>query len=142
MVNSPVAYAQAPPAGSQTEAPKIPNDQLDSLVAPIAHIDPLLARCWQRPPTLWIIQLQQVVENKDLKTKQVDAVKKQDWDPSVQAMARACGQALAENISGRPISVTPSWRNRRRDGRGATHAYEGQGGEPGDHRAAKVKRRW
>src|SRR5215472_11442840 len=70
---------QAAPASSDTQAAKLPNDQLDSLVAPIAlHTDPLQ-----------IIQLQQwLAQNKNLKDKALaDAVQKQDWDPSIQSMA-------------------------------------------------------
>ncbi|HEU5233512.1 MAG TPA: DUF3300 domain-containing protein [Terriglobales bacterium] len=70
---------------------KIPPDQLDSLVAPIAlYSDPLLAQTLAASTyPLEIIQLQQWLEkNKSLKDKQLaDAVKKQDWDASVQAMA-------------------------------------------------------
>jgi hypothetical protein len=73
------------------EAPKIPNDQLDSLVAPIAlYPDPLLAQVLAASTyPLEIIQLQQwLTKNKDLKDKALaDAVAKQPWDSSVQAMA-------------------------------------------------------
>jgi Protein of unknown function (DUF3300) len=73
------------------EAPKIPNDQLDSLVAPIAlYPDPLLAQVLAASTyPLELIQLQQWLEkNKGLKDKAlVDAVQKQPWDPSIQAMA-------------------------------------------------------
>src|SRR5690349_1940561 len=82
------APQQATPA---EEAPKIPNDQLDSLVSPIAlYPDPLLAQVLAASTyPLEIIQLKQWAEkNKDLKDKAlVDAVAKQPWDPSVQAMA-------------------------------------------------------
>src|SRR5437763_2275276 len=73
------------------EQAKISNEQLDSLVAPIAlYPDPLLAQtlaCSTYP--LEIIQLQQWLgKNKSLKDKALaDAVQKQDWDASVQAMA-------------------------------------------------------
>jgi hypothetical protein len=64
------------------EAPKIPNDQLDSLVAPIAlYPDPLLAQVLAASTyPLEIIQLQQwLAKNKDLKDKVlVDAVAKQN----------------------------------------------------------------
>ncbi|HWC20154.1 MAG TPA: DUF3300 domain-containing protein [Terriglobales bacterium] len=70
---------------------KIPNDQLDSLVAPIAlYPDPLLAQTLAASTyPLEIIQLQQWLDkNKNLKDKAlVDAVQKQDWDASVEAMA-------------------------------------------------------
>src|SRR5712672_2500172 len=73
------------------EPAKIPNDQLDSLVSPIAlYPDPLLAQVLAASTyPLEVIQLKQWLEkNKDLKDKAlVDAVAKQPWDPSVQAMA-------------------------------------------------------
>ena len=79
-------------AESQTaEAAKIPNDQLDSLVAPIAlYPDPLLAQTLAASTyPIEIMQLGQWLEkNKDLKDQALaDAVAKQPWDPSVQAMA-------------------------------------------------------
>jgi Protein of unknown function (DUF3300) len=86
------------------EAPKIPNDQLDSLVAPIAlYPDPLLAQTLAASTyPLEVIQLQQWMDrNKDLKDKALaDAVAKQPWDPSVQALAAAPDvvQRLAGNI--------------------------------------------
>src|ERR1700756_4497078 len=76
---------------SQEEAPKIPPDQLDSLVAPIAlYPDPLLAQVLASSTyPLELIQLQQWLQkNSGLKDKAlVDAVQKQPWDPSIQAMA-------------------------------------------------------
>src|SRR6266550_2569735 len=101
---SPVLLAQqtAPPAPSQDmtdtanapaqeAAPKIPNDQLDSLVAPIAlYPDPLLAQILAASTyPLEVIQLEQWLKrNPDLKDKALaDGVAKQPWDPSVQAMA-------------------------------------------------------
>jgi hypothetical protein len=76
---------------SQETAKKIPPDQLDSLVAPIAlYPDPLLAQTLAASTyPLEIIQLYQWLEkNKNLKDKAlVEAVSKQSWDPSVQAMA-------------------------------------------------------
>src|SRR5215469_6750820 len=76
---------------AQEEAPKISNDELDSLVAPIAlYPDPLLAQVLAASTyPLELIQLQQWLgKNKDLKDKALaDAVAKQPWDPSVQAMA-------------------------------------------------------
>jgi hypothetical protein len=66
-------------------------DQLDSLVAPIAlYPDPLLSQALVASTyPLEIVQLQQWLDaHKDLKDKALtDAVKKQDWDPSIQAMA-------------------------------------------------------
>src|SRR5271154_4953997 len=78
-------------ASSQQEAAKISPDQLDSLVAPIAlYPDPLLAQVLAASTyPLELVQLQQWLEkNKSLKDKALaDAVQKQPWDPSVQAMA-------------------------------------------------------
>ena len=76
--SSPLVLAQeAPQAQSQEmttteETPKIPNDQLDSLVAPIALFpDPLLAQTLAASTyPLELIQLQQWMEkNKNLKDK-------------------------------------------------------------------------
>ena len=73
------------------QAPKIPNDELDSLVAPIAlYPDPLLAQTLAASTyPLEVVQLQQWMDrNKNLKDKALaDAVAKQPWDPSVQALA-------------------------------------------------------
>src|SRR6516165_8576303 len=95
-LSSPMAVAQeAPPAQSQEttteeEAPKLPPDQLDSLVAPIAlYSDSLLAQTLAASTyPLEIIQLQQWMEkNKNLKGQALaDAVSKQPWDPSVQGL--------------------------------------------------------
>ena len=80
---------QAPP--SKDQAAKIAPDQLDSLVAPIAlYPDPLLAQTLAASTyPLEIVQLQQWLQkNKNLKDKALaDAVAKQPWDPSIQAMA-------------------------------------------------------
>ena len=90
-----LVYAQqqaSPPATSS--APKsapIPADQLDSLVAPIAlYPDPLLAQVLAASTyPLEIIKLQRwLAQNSNLTDKQLaDAVAKQPWDASVQAMA-------------------------------------------------------
>src|SRR5580692_3697151 len=84
------AQEQAPGSVEQ-EAPKLPADQLDSLVAPIAlYPDPLLAQVLAASTyPLELVQLQQwLAKNKALKDKALaDAVQKQPWDPSVQAMA-------------------------------------------------------
>src|SRR5215510_14716103 len=73
------------------QAAKIPPDQLDSLVAPIPlYPDNMLGQVLVASTyPLEIIQLQQWLEkNPGLKDKAlVDAVGKQPWDPSVQAMA-------------------------------------------------------
>src|SRR6267143_5676906 len=76
---------------SDTEqAPALPNDQLDSLVAPIAlYSDPLLAQTLAASTyPLEVIQLQQwMAKNPNLKDKALaDAVSKQPWDPSVQGL--------------------------------------------------------
>jgi hypothetical protein len=86
------SLAQSQAAGSvQTEATKVPPDQLDSLVAPIAlYPDPLLAQTLAASTyPLELIQLQQWLEkNKNLKDRALaDAVAKQPWDASIQAMA-------------------------------------------------------
>src|SRR6266550_2367679 len=92
------------PSQSSAQAPKIPPDQLDSLVAPIAlYPDPLLAQTLAASTyPLELIQLQQWMEkNKSLKDKALaDAVAKQPWDPSVQSMAGvpAAVQRMASNI--------------------------------------------
>src|SRR5262249_9795357 len=89
-----LAYAQQDqalsPAAANEEAPPIPADQLDSLVAPIAlYPDPLLAQTLAASTyPLEVIQLEQwYANNKYLKDKALaDAVAKQPWDPSVQAL--------------------------------------------------------
>jgi uncharacterized protein DUF3300 len=79
------------PTGSATPAAKISNQQLDSMVAPIAlYPDPLLGQILVASTyPLEIVQLHQWLEqNKKLKDKALaDAVMKKGWDPSVQAMA-------------------------------------------------------
>jgi len=81
----------AQPSSSQDKAAKIPPDQLDSLVAPIAlYPDPLLAQTLVASTyPLELVQLQQwLAKNSGLKDKALaDAVEKQPWDPSIQAMA-------------------------------------------------------
>jgi hypothetical protein len=82
---------QSAPSPSNDQAPKIPPDQLDSLVAPIAlYPDPLLAQTLAASTyPLELIQLQQwLLKNPEQKDKALaDAVAKQSWDPSIQAMA-------------------------------------------------------
>src|ERR1700761_2727737 len=89
--NAIVVQAQQPAAPTQQSEPKIPPDQLDSLVAPIAlYPDPLLSQTLVASPyPLEVIQLKQWLDqNNGLKDKALaDAVQKQDWDPSIQAMA-------------------------------------------------------
>jgi hypothetical protein len=103
-----LAYAQQDqalaPAAANEEAPPIPADQLDSLVAPIAlYPDPLLAQTLAASTyPLEVIQLEQwMANNKYLKDKALaDALAKQPWDPSVQAMAAfpEAVQRMAGNI--------------------------------------------
>jgi hypothetical protein len=98
----PAVQQSATPA---PEAPKIPNDQLDSLVSPIAlYPDPLLAQTLAAATyPLEVIQLQQwLAKNPKLKDKALaDAVAKQNWDPSIQAMAALPDvvKQLAENVA-------------------------------------------
>jgi hypothetical protein len=72
---------------------KIPTDQLDSLVAPIAlYPDALLSQTLVAATyPLEIIQLQQWLDrNQNLASNQqklAEAVQKQSWDPSIQALA-------------------------------------------------------
>src|SRR5881398_2626478 len=79
------------PSQSSPQAPKIPSDQLDSLVAPVAlYPDPLLAQTLAASTyPLEIVQLQQwLTRNPGLKDAALtDAVARQPWDASVQAMA-------------------------------------------------------
>ena len=88
-VSSPSFEQEAPPPKQQAQ--KIPPDQLDALVAPIAlYPDPMLAQTLAASTyPLEIIQLQQwLSKNPGLKDKALaDAVAKQPWDPSVQALA-------------------------------------------------------
>jgi Protein of unknown function (DUF3300) len=83
--------ATSAPAQQTQEVPKIPNDQLDSLVAPIAlYPDPLLSQVLVASTyPLEVIQLQQWLHMKGQymdETLRVAEVQKQDWDPSIQAM--------------------------------------------------------
>src|SRR5262245_43348419 len=81
---------QAVPQTSSADT-RIPPEQLDSLVAPIAlYPDPLLAQTLAASTyPLELMQLQQwLTKNRGLSGKALaDAVAKQPWDPSVQAMA-------------------------------------------------------
>ncbi len=128
------APTPAPAAKAEPEAPKIPPEQLDSLVAPIAlYPDPLLAQTLVASTyPLEIIQLQQwLAKNPKLKDKALaDAVAKQPWDPSIQSMAAVpeVVKRLADDIQwttdlGNAFLAQQS----RRHGRRAAHAQEGQG---------------
>jgi hypothetical protein len=96
--------AQTPTAPAAPESVKLPAEQLDSLVAPIAlYPDPLLSQTLVASTyPLEVVQLQQWMANhKDLKDQALaDAVKKQTWDPSIQALALLPDvvKRLAENI--------------------------------------------
>jgi hypothetical protein len=87
---NPVAFAVAQQSKSTSDNAKLPNDQLDSLVAPIAlYPDPLLAQILAASTyPLEIVQLSQWMQNNSKLTgdKAAAEVKKQDWDPSVQAL--------------------------------------------------------
>jgi hypothetical protein len=87
-------YARQPQqqdASAEQAAPVIPNDQLDSLVAPVAlYPDPLLTQVLVASTyPLEIIQLQQWIQKNSGLTGDdlTSAVQQQDWDPSIQAMA-------------------------------------------------------
>jgi len=90
--------------GSAQTASRIPDDQLDSLVAPIAlYPDPLLSQVLVASTyPLEIIQLQQWLgKHKNLTGEALAAaVEKEDWDPSIQGMAVLPDvvDRLAENI--------------------------------------------
>jgi hypothetical protein len=97
--------AQEPSPPTAAEAPKpISADELDSLIAPIAlYPDPLLAQVLAASTyPLELIQLQQwLAKHKDLKDKALaEAVKKESWDPSIQAMAGLPDvvKQLADNV--------------------------------------------
>lgn len=93
------------PASEVQDTPKIPDDQLDSLVAPIAlYPDPLLSQVLVSATyPLELVQLQQWLEKtgKYLNEKAIaEAAQKENWDPSVQAMAvlPTVVRKLVENI--------------------------------------------
>lgn len=87
----PTSSGPAQAASPQDQTAKIPPDQLDSLVAPIAlYPDPMLAQTLAASTyPLELMQLQQwLAKNPGLKDKALaDAVAKQPWDPSIQALA-------------------------------------------------------
>ncbi|HSY99026.1 MAG TPA: DUF3300 domain-containing protein [Terriglobales bacterium] len=94
----------APAPASEQDAVKLPADQLDSLVAPIAlYPDALLSQTLVASTyPLEVVQLKQWLDqHKDLKGKALaDAALKQDWDPSIQALAGLPDlvKQLADNI--------------------------------------------
>lgn len=91
-------------AGSTGQDTKLADNELDSLVAPIAlYPDPLLSQTLVASTyPLEIVQLHQwLQQNKNLKGKELTAaVEKQKWDPSVQAMAPFPDvvKQMAENV--------------------------------------------
>ena len=100
-----VSAQDAPaPTVPPVQQARIPSEQLDSLVAPIAlYPDSLLSQTLVASTyPLEIIQLQQwLAKNKDLKDKELaDAVAKEPWDPSIQALALVPDvvKRLADNI--------------------------------------------
>src|SRR5271166_3998546 len=102
--NAVAVPTQQPAAAAEQAAAKLPAEQLDSLVAPIAlYPDPLLSQTLVASTyPLEVVQLQQWLnQHKDLNEKALaDAVKKQDWDPSIQGLAALPDvvKLLAENI--------------------------------------------
>jgi hypothetical protein len=98
------AADQAAQAASPEESAKLSNDQLDSLVAPIAlYPDPLLAQCLVASTyPLDIVAAQQwLAKNSTLKGDDlVKAAEKQDWDPSIQALVSLPDalKVMSENI--------------------------------------------
>lgn len=90
ITTNPVASQTAAQAQGTDEGTKLSNDQLDSLVAPIAlYPDPLLSQILVASTyPLEIVQLSQWMEknNKLSPEKMSEEVKKQDWDPSIQAL--------------------------------------------------------
>jgi hypothetical protein len=116
-----LAYAQQQPAPAATaQTATIPPEQLDSLVAPIAlYPDPLLAQTLAASTyPLQVILLQRWLEkNPTLKDKALaDAVAKQPWDPSVQALAGLpeVVKRLGDDIQWPRIWGTPSWPSSRK----------------------------
>src|SRR6185295_4658201 len=104
----PAPAAQSTPAAQEAaqEPPPISADQLESLVAPIAlYPDPLLSQVLVASTyPLEIVQLQQWLAKKAsvMNEKAIaDAVKKENWDPSIQAMAMLPDvvKQMAENIT-------------------------------------------
>lgn len=83
-------YGQQQSSPAEQPATPIPPDQLEGLVSPIAlYPDELLAQVLVASTyPLEIVQLAQwMQQNKNLKDKElVEAVKKQKWDPSIQAL--------------------------------------------------------
>jgi len=106
-------FASQQSGGSEEQAPKIPNDQLDSLVAPIAlYPDPLLAQVLAASTyPLEIMQLQQwLSKNKDLKDKALqDAVSK--LPSKLWLRFPMSSSDLPTIFSGQPTWEMPFWHN-------------------------------
>jgi hypothetical protein len=85
------SIAQTDSSSPAVDVPRVPPEQIDSLVAPIAlYPDPLLAQTLAASTyPLELLQLHQwLAKNPSLKDKALlDAVSKQPWDASIQAMA-------------------------------------------------------
>jgi hypothetical protein len=98
------SQTQQSPQAAEQAAVKLPPDQLDSLVAPIAlYPDPMLSQVVVASTyPLEVIQLMQWLDqHKDLKDKALaDAAEKQDWDPSIESLAGLPDvvKLLSENI--------------------------------------------
>ncbi len=100
--------AQEPPPATSEAAPpesaNLSNDELDSIVAPIAlYPDPLLAQCLVASTyPLDVVDAQQWLDkNSALKGDELsEAAQKQAWDPSVQALVLLPDalKRLSENI--------------------------------------------
>ena len=111
VAGSPSTWAQqtqpavAPAAAATPARALIPNDRLDSLVAPIAlYPDPLLAQVLAASTyPLEVVQLEQWMrKNPNLKDKALaDAVAKQPLDPSIQSLAAFPDlvKQLGENVA-------------------------------------------
>src|SRR5271165_4958763 len=143
--NAVAVPTQQPAAAAEQAAAKLPAEQLDSLVAPIAlYPDPLLSQTLVASTyPLEVVQLQQWLnQHKDLNEKALaDAVKKQDWDPSIPGTgcAARCGQAAGgkHQVDDGPWECS-SRAAERCDGRRAAYAQEGAGRrQPEVFRAAK-----
>jgi hypothetical protein len=93
------------PVLSAQQPELIPNEKLDALVTPVAlYPDPLLAQTLAASTyPLEVIQLQQWMANNSYLKDQAlaDAVEKQPWDPSVQAMVTfpEVVKLLSDNIA-------------------------------------------
>jgi hypothetical protein len=96
--------AATAPAAAPAESVKLSNDQLDSLVAPVAlYPDPLLAQCLVAStyPIDIVAAQQWLAKNSTLKGEALTkAAEQQPWDPSVQALVALPDalKLLSENI--------------------------------------------